>query len=86
MSYLWGLGLWMYAVLVLYGIWGSIGLYIGFFTLGYVTLPLACLAALFRGEWGVLGELILTFVIVMGSRLLGTWIVSKADLAGEEEW
>jgi len=76
-SYLWGLGLWMYSILVLYDLWGFTGLYIGFFTLGYVTFPLACLALLFKGEWSLLGQVVLWFVVVFSTRILGIWIISK---------
>jgi hypothetical protein len=77
-SYLWGLGLWMYSILALYDLWGLAGIYIGFFTLGYVTVPLACLALLFKGEWSLLGQVVLWFLIVFCMRMLGYWIISKA--------
>lgn len=38
-SYLWGLGLWMYSILCLYDLWGVAGIYVGFLTLGYATVP-----------------------------------------------
>lgn len=80
-SYLWGLGLWMYSILCLYELWGIAGIYIGFFTVGYVTVPLACIALLFHGEWSLLGQIVLWFIIAISVRNLGYWIISK----GEEE-
>ena len=76
-SYIWGVALWMYAILVLYGTWGAVGIYIGFLTLGVATVPLACLASLFKGEWALAGELILAVSIVFCTRALGFWIISK---------
>jgi len=83
-SYLWGLGLWMYSILCLYDLWGIAGIYIGFFTVGYVTVPLACIALLFHGEWSLLGQIVLWFVIVFCMRMLGHWIISKG--AGDLEF
>lgn len=80
-SYVWGVSLWMYSILILYQLWGVGGIYLGFATLGVVTVPLACVASLFRGEWSLTGQLILWAVIVFATRALGYWIISKGEMS-----
>lgn len=76
-SYIWGAALWTYSILVLFDHWGSLGIYVGFFTFGVATVPLACLASLFKGEWSRVAELILSVAVVFSTRALGLWIASK---------
>ena len=81
-SYIWGAALWMYATLVLFELWGSLGLLLGFVLLGFGSVPLACIAALLHGEWALLGEMVFGFVIIAATRFLGIWIASK----GTSQW
>ncbi len=83
-SYVWGLSLWMYSILILFQLWGVGGIYLGFVTLGVVTVPLACVALLFRAEWSLTGQLILWAVIVFATRALGYWIISKGEMPASD--
>lgn len=78
-SYIWGGALWMRSILALYDEWGTMGIYIGFITLGVATVPLACLASLLKGEIGVAGMLAFSVVIVFSTRALGNWITEKGQ-------
>ncbi len=78
-SYVWGISVWMYSTLVLYQLWGPVGMVLGFILLGFGSVPLACVALLFRWEWGLIGQLVLWTVIVYVIRALGYWIRSKGE-------
>jgi len=76
-SYSWGVALWMWATLVLYQLWGILGLFLGLILLGIGSVPMACIAALLSGEVEVFGLLILATLVVFATRQLGVWIISK---------
>jgi hypothetical protein len=78
-SYLWGAALWMWAMLVLYHLWGSFGLVVGLVLLGIGSVPMACTAMLFHGEFAALAATILALLFTFGVRSLGVWIAAKAD-------
>lgn len=76
-SYLWGLSLWMWSLLLLYTLWGLAGLFLGFVFLPFGAIPLVCIALLLHGEFGVIGIIILSVIAIYAVRLLGYWIISK---------
>ncbi len=82
-SYLFGFSLWIYSALVAYVLWGLLALFIGLVIAGIGVLPVAFLAALFNGEWVIIGNLIYMIVLTYGSRLLGIYLVEKAE---KEPW
>lgn len=58
-SYIFGLGVWMYGFLVTYQFWGGTGTFIGLL-LGVVgVVPLGIIAAALHGTWYYVGELII---------------------------
>jgi hypothetical protein len=82
-SFIWGAGLWMWATLALYSVWGAFGLWIGLIFLGVGSVPVACVALLFAGKFAALGGTILAAVLVFGVRALGIRIASTGN---EAEW
>lgn len=82
-SYIWGISLWMYSILVLYQLLGPLGMFLGFAFLGFGSVPLACVALLFHGEWGTIGELILSVLLIFLIRILGYWVISKGEQPAE---
>lgn len=78
-SYVWGLALWMYATLILYQLWGGVGMFFGFALMGVGSIPLACVAMLFAREWALIGEVLLSVVIIFATRALGHWVISKGQ-------
>ena len=70
-SYVFGVTLWFWSLLVTYTLWGEIALIIGLLIAGVGVLPIALLATVFKGEWKLLGELFLLLVATFGTRFLG---------------
>lgn len=78
-SYVIGLALWVWALIVTYGIWGFWAVLIGLFIMGVGILPVAMLATLFNGMWPQLGELVLATVLVFGIRAYSFYVTHKAE-------
>ena len=76
-SYLWGLSLWMSALLLLYELWGLVGAFFGVILLPFGAVPLACIALLFHGEFALIGLIVLSVILIFAVRSLGHWIISK---------
>jgi hypothetical protein len=75
-SYMWGLSLWMWALLLLYELWGLGGLFLGFMLLP-AAVPLVCVALSLGGEFSSTGLIILSVIMIFAVRALGHWIISK---------
>lgn len=78
-SYVYGLTLWFWALLLTYLIWGAIAVFIGLFIAGVGVVPIAMLATAIRGEWAITGEIVLLLVLTFGSRMLGFYFAQRAD-------
>ncbi len=70
-SFLFGTLLFTFSCLVAVELWGFIGLIIGLVMWGVGVVPVAFLAALFHGEWALLGYVVLGTVGTFGTRILG---------------
>ena len=79
-SYVFGLTLWVWGLLLTYNLWGLLAVFIGLFMFGVGVVPIAMLATLFKGMWSTLGQLVLLTVLTFGTRFAGMWITSKAQL------
>lgn len=77
-SYLCGLVLWMFSLLVTLNLWGIVAAIIGLIFVGVGILPVAILATLFKGQWSLLLQLILQFALLIGSRAFGLYLADKA--------
>ncbi len=84
-SYAWGISLWMWATLVLYSLWGTFGLFLGLILLGVGSVPVACVALLFAGEFRPLGQMILAVILVFAVRFFGLWLITKGMSDSEIE-
>ncbi|MBA7553862.1 hypothetical protein ES705_46466 [subsurface metagenome] len=78
-SYVYGLTLWFWALLLTYLIWGIRAVFIGLFIAGIGVIPIAILATALNGEWIITGEIILLLVLTCGSRMLGLYFAEKVD-------
>ena len=78
-SYVFGLTLWMYALIVAYALWGTVGIIIGLALMGVGVVPVAIVAALLHAEWYALGNLVFAIVLTFGTRALAAFLASKAD-------
>jgi len=78
-SYVYGLTLWFWGLLLTYVIWGGIAVFIGLFIAGVGVVPMAMIATAIDGQWAITGQLILLTVFTFGSRIFGLYLGDKAD-------
>jgi hypothetical protein len=78
-SYVFGITLWMYSLIVAYALWGTAGIVIGLLLMGVGVVPVAIVAALLHGEWFAIGNLAFGLVLTFGTRALALFLASKAD-------
>lgn len=85
-SWVYGLTLWFWALLLTYSIWGAVAVFIGLFILGVGVVPIAMLATVIEGQWSILGQLMFLLFLIFGSRALGYYFAHRAEeLAYEAE-
>lgn len=85
LSYLYGFSLWVFALVVLSLVGGRLAVIIGLLCAGIGIIPFAAIAAAIRGGWSTAGEIVLATAIIIGVRMLGGFIVGKAEEADEED-
>lgn len=78
-SYVIGLALWVWALILTYVLWGLWAVVIGLFFMGVGIVPIAMLATLFKGMWPQLGQLVLGLVLVFGIRAYSLYVAQKAE-------
>lgn len=78
-SYLCGLCLWMFSLLVTIELWGYVAAIIGLFMAGIGVFPIAIIACMFKGEWSLLFQLILQFAFLIAARIYGLYLAGKAE-------
>jgi len=78
-SYVYGLTLWFWALLLTYLIWGATAVFIGLLIAGIGVVPIAIFATALNGEWAITGQIILLLVFTFGSRMLGFYFAERAD-------
>ncbi len=78
-SYVYGLTLWFWALLLTYLIWGTVAVFVGLFIAGVGVVPIAILATAIKSEWAITGQIILLLVLTFGSRMLGFYFAQRAD-------
>lgn len=78
-SYIYGLTLWFWTLMLTYLIWGAVAVFIGLFIAGVGVVPIAMLATAINGEWAVLGQIIFLIFLTFGSRILGYHFAQRAD-------
>ncbi len=84
-SYVYGVTLWFWALLITYFTWGALAVFIGLVMAGIGVLPIAILASIIKGQWATLGQIILFIVLTFGSRALGLYFGVRADELAYEE-
>ena len=83
-SYIFGATAWVWSFLLAYVFWGFLGLFIGLFIGGVGVVPIAMLASMSKGEWGIFGQLVLVVIITFGVRFLALYIAEKAEQKDEK--
>lgn len=67
-SYVFGLALFCYGILVTYMNWGVWGILAGLFLMGGGVVPVGVLSAIFEGQWNLVVELVVLSIVWFGSR------------------
>lgn len=78
-SYVFGLTLWLWTLLLTYMIWGMIAVIIGLLITGIGVVPIALLATVINGEWSVAVQIIMLIIFTFGSRMLGYYFAERVD-------
>lgn len=77
-SYIFGIDLWVWSLIITNHLWGILAVYIGLLILGVGIIPIAMLAILFNGLWLQLGETIFLSTLIVGVYLLSKYVARKA--------
>ena len=78
-SYVCGLTLWFWALLLTYLIWGTTAVFIGLFIAGIGVIPIAILATAFKSEWAITGQIILLLILTCDSNIMGLHFAQRSD-------
>ena len=84
-SVVFGISAWIFSMVVAYNLWGLVALVIGLVFAGVGVVPVAFLAALFKGEWVILLMVVVLVALTFGSRLLALYLEQKAQLSPAPE-
>jgi hypothetical protein len=85
LSYLLGLALWLVSAVILHDMWGWTGFIIGVLLGGVGVVPLSLIASATHREWGLLGQILLSLVVLLVCRYGGILIVGKDEERRERE-
>ena len=85
-SYVFGLTLWLWGLLLTYSLWGAFAVYVGLFIAGIGVIPLSILATALKGQWSTLGQLIFLLFLTLGSIMLGKHFAVRADELANERY
>jgi hypothetical protein len=77
-SYIFGIILWVLAMAFVYIEWGLFAVIIGLVLAGVGVVPIAILATIVEGQWGVLANLAMLLALTYGLRVFGFWLVEKS--------
>lgn len=77
-SFIFGVNLWLYGLLLTYLFWGGIVVCIGLIVLGIGVVPIAMFAAPLKGMWFEFGALLLLIILTFGVRSFGYYLVEKS--------
>lgn len=83
-SFIFGMTLWVFSMEVCLDLWGVWAIVVGLLMLGAGVLPIAALAALFTGHWGILLGLIGWTAVTFTCRIGGNYLASRAPNREEE--
>ena len=84
-SYIYGLTLWIWALVLTYSIWGGLAVIIGLFIVGVGVVPIAMLATALTAEWASFGQLLLLIALTFSTRTIGKLFARQAATRAYEE-
>lgn len=79
LSYMFGLTVWLWGLMVTYQFWGFIPVFIGLFILGVGVVPMGIIAYGFEGMWLPMLQLGGGVIMVFATRIVGFWLIQKAE-------
>jgi len=85
-SYVFGLNLWCFALLLTLILWGALAVIIGLVVAGVGIVPVALLATVFKGEWEHFFNLVFLLALTFGCRGLGAYLLYKVEEAARREY
>ena len=77
-SYLFGITLWLWCLVLTFKLWGWLALVIGVVLCGIGVVPIALLAALFSGLFSTFCWIILYIIIVFATRVFGIHLINQS--------
>ncbi|WP_027340221.1 hypothetical protein [Halonatronum saccharophilum] len=78
-SYVFGLMILVWSFLIVYSMWGLIGIIIGASIIGVGTIPIAIIVLVIEGAWGALAYLLFLIITFIGTRLFGGYLISVEE-------
>lgn len=84
-SYLFGVTLWAWSLVLTYDWWGWVGVVIGLLFVGVGVVPVAMFAALVHAAWAVLGETVFMLAVAYGARTAGRYVAMRAHERAVEQ-
>ena len=78
-SYIYGLAVWVWSLLLTYTLWGSFGVVVGLLMGGVGIVPLSVVACIFHGMFSIALQVVLLAAFVFGVRALALFLVSSAE-------
>ena len=79
-SFIFGITVWLYGLLLTYVLWGPFGVIVGLGILGVGVVPIAMVLTLINGMWPTIVELVVLVALTFGSRVLGLYWVNKKTI------
>ena len=84
-SYVFGATVWMEGLLLTMALWGTFAVVFGLLLAGVGVVPMAMLAALFKGMWSSVAELVVLTVLTFATRIFALWVGERAGTSPEAE-
>ncbi len=78
-SYVYGLTVWVWSLLLTYTLWGGFGVVIGILMGGVGIIPLSVVACLFKGMFSIALQVALVAAFAFGVRMFGLFLVASAE-------
>ena len=78
-SYVYGLTVWVWSLLLTYALWGEFGVVVGIFMGGLGIVPLSVVACLFKGMFSIALQVALLGAFAFGVRMFGLFLVASAE-------
>ena len=78
-SYVYGLTVWVWSLLITYTLWGGFAVGIGILMGGVGIVPLSVVACLFKGMFSIAFQVVLLAAFVFGVRAFAAFLIASAE-------